>query len=246
MDRKEMVARLGEFFETKPRYLGPPSFAYLIETGDENYTIDREGNIMDSKDNRVDFEMLISGKKIEMATEMLPIESFEVTLKLDGHGATSLRNLANMIYSNQELIKKAFNLDYCLMEEDLIKRLNEKKNISIDDFQRIITSAEAEKHNALSFDFGKQLMTLKLSRHYLNLDETNAFMNLAVLMSDFAKTMKHVSSKPKETDNPKFAFRVWLIRLGMVGDRYKLDRKVLLSNLEGNSAFRTIGKEAGV
>ncbi|MBZ4647626.1 MAG: hypothetical protein JG777_3115, partial [Clostridia bacterium] len=37
----------------------------------------------------------------------------------------------------------------------------------------------------------------------------------------------------------KFTFRVFLIRLGMVGDEYKDTRKILLENLEGNSAFRS-------
>jgi hypothetical protein len=39
-------------------------------------------------------------------------------------------------------------------------------------------------------------------------------------------------------DNEKFAFRVFLIRLGFVGDDYKNARKILLRNLTGNSAFK--------
>jgi len=54
-----------------------------------------------------------------------------------------------------------------------------------------------------------------------------------------AKTLKHVSAKAKDTDNDKFTFRVFLIRLGMIGDEYKDTRKILLENLEGNSAFRS-------
>lgn len=45
--------------------------------------------------------------------------------------------------------------------------------------------------------------------------------------------------KAKETDNDKFTFRVWLVKIGMVGDEYKAARKVLIERLEGNSAFRS-------
>ena len=43
---------------------------------------------------------------------------------------------------------------------------------------------------------------------------------------------------PTETDNDKYAFRCFLLRLGFIGDEYKIARKVLLRNLTGNSAFR--------
>jgi hypothetical protein len=36
----------------------------------------------------------------------------------------------------------------------------------------------------------------------------------------------------------KFTFRVFLIRLGFIGDEYKTTRRILLQNLSGNSAWR--------
>jgi len=53
-----------------------------------------------------------------------------------------------------------------------------------------------------------------------------------------AKEQKRVMAKEKPVENEKFAFRVFLIRLGFVGDEYKAARKVLLKNLSGNSAFK--------
>jgi len=53
-----------------------------------------------------------------------------------------------------------------------------------------------------------------------------------------AKEQKRVTAKEKPVDNEKFAFRVFLIRLGFVGDEYKAARKILLRNLSGNSAFK--------
>ncbi|WP_352404336.1 hypothetical protein [Sporanaerobacter acetigenes] len=61
MDRKEMVKILGEHFGVKPKYLGVPSFQYQIETPKETYIIDREGKIMTSLGEEVEFEELLAG-----------------------------------------------------------------------------------------------------------------------------------------------------------------------------------------
>jgi len=52
-----------------------------------------------------------------------------------------------------------------------------------------------------------------------------------------AKEQKRVTAKEKPVENEKFAFRVFLIRLGFVGDEYKAARRILLKNLSGNSAY---------
>lgn len=53
-----------------------------------------------------------------------------------------------------------------------------------------------------------------------------------------AKLQKRVTAQEKVVENEKFAFRVFLIRLGFVGDEYKSARQILLKNLSGNSAFK--------
>ena len=40
------------------------------------------------------------------------------------------------------------------------------------------------------------------------------------------------------TDNPKFTFRCWLLRLGFIGDEFETARTHLLANLPGNAAWR--------
>ena len=58
-----------------------------------------------------------------------------------------------------------------------------------------------------------------------------------------AKNQKRVTAKEKETDNDKYAFRCFLLRLGFIGDNYKAERKILLRNLSGNSAFKVHGSK---
>ena len=65
-----------------------------------------------------------------------------------------------------------------------------------------------------------------------------AYTQFISRLCDMARDAKRVSSKPTETDNDKYAFRCFLLRLGFIGKEYKTARKILLRNLTGNSAFR--------
>ncbi len=40
------------------------------------------------------------------------------------------------------------------------------------------------------------------------------------------------------SDNEKYTFRTWLLRLGLIGDEFKTARQHLLKNLEGNIAWK--------
>lgn len=71
-------------------------------------------------------------------------------------------------------------------------------------------------------------------------DETTAYTQFISRLCDMARDAKRVSSKPTETDNDKYAFRCFLLRLGFIGKEYKSVRKILLRNLTGNSAFRRV------
>lgn len=54
-----------------------------------------------------------------------------------------------------------------------------------------------------------------------------------------AQRQKSVPAKAKEVENPKYAFRCFLLCFGMIGDRYKSNHCVLLQNLHGNSVWKS-------
>lgn len=70
-------------------------------------------------------------------------------------------------------------------------------------------------------------------------EESQAYARLIEKLIDMAKNAKRVTAKEKEPVNPKYEFRCFLLRLGFIGDEYKQDRKVLLQNLSGSSAFKS-------
>jgi hypothetical protein len=77
-------------------------------------------------------------------------------------------------------------------------------------------------------------------------DEVLAYSRFIGALCAAAKEQKRVTAKEKDVDNEKFAFRVFLIRLGFVGDEYKVARRILLKNLSGNSAFKSGAPKAEV
>jgi len=70
-------------------------------------------------------------------------------------------------------------------------------------------------------------------------EEAKAYTHLVTALCDMARTQKRITAKEKDTANEKYAFRCFLLRLGFIGPEYKEERKILLRNLSGNSAFKS-------
>ena len=73
----------------------------------------------------------------------------------------------------------------------------------------------------------------------------NAYAKFITMLCEFAKNLQRVVNKPDASDNEKYAFRCFLLRLGMIGEEYKPVRRVLLRRLTGSSAFRHGKPEGG-
>jgi hypothetical protein len=68
-------------------------------------------------------------------------------------------------------------------------------------------------------------------------EEMDAYVRFNEAVVNLVKKQKRILDKEHETENEKYAFRCFLLRLGFIGDEYKNARKILLKNLTGNSAF---------
>lgn len=245
MDRKEIVKVLNEHFGVKAEYMGVPSFAYQIKTEAGTYTIDKMGKITNAEGIELELEAILNPVvEIQEQEEKTVIEEIKetepqnlklvISVPMAGHTGISLRNLVNMIYSKQELIQKSLGIEESIVGEELIKELNETKISTMDDFKKAIDGKEDSIQ--IEFDFEKH----RIAFNFIKAEAENitAYTQFIELLNKSAKELKHASYKAKITDNPKFTFRVFLIRLGMIGDEYKNARKILLEKLEGNGAFR--------
>ena len=75
-------------------------------------------------------------------------------------------------------------------------------------------------------------------------DHFNAYTQFITAITKMAKEQKRILGREREVENEKYAFRCFLLRLGFIGDEYKLARKILLENLEGSAAFKMKKEEA--
>ena len=90
------------------------------------------------------------------------------------------------------------------------------------------------------FQFDNPGTTLDGKRYYggLHAGQLKSYIQLCLALSNKAKEVRTASPKKQETDNPKYAMRTWLLRLGFIGDEFKTARDILTRNLEGNAAWR--------
>ncbi|RUS44569.1 hypothetical protein [Cohnella sp. AR92] len=169
------------------------------------------------------------------------ITDLEVTVPLEGHTAQTLRNLVNLIFSRQVLIAKAVGFNGNIIDEGFITAIQDP-SLDTDEKQMSKIAELQYLCPGITFDFDKQMLAFKFFLGEQTTETVQAYTQFVALLNHTAKKLKYASSKSKETDNDKFTFRLFLIRLGMVGDEYKIARKVLLDKLEGNSAFRSGSK----
>ena len=127
------------------------------------------------------------------------------------------------------------------MDKDLITALDDAGVItSATDFISMVK--EQGGLTGLSFEGDKVSFTgFPLTE---DADRNKAFQQIACLMNKHALEQKRIQAKVVNDDNERYAFRIWLLRIGMNGDEFKTSRKILMENLSGHTAFRTKEEEA--
>ena len=69
-------------------------------------------------------------------------------------------------------------------------------------------------------------------------DHRETCTRFLLMIVRMAQKLTRVNSRKFCPENEKYAFRCFLIRLGMIGSEYKLDRAYLLSHLPGSAAYK--------
>lgn len=72
-------------------------------------------------------------------------------------------------------------------------------------------------------------------------DSSAAYTHFISALCEMSRNAKRVTATEKPVENEKYAFRCFLLRLGFIGSEYKAERKILLKNLTGSSAFKDGG-----
>ena len=126
--------------------------------------------------------------------------------------------------------------------------LKDTTEAAIDNLRRMIDSKATLIKKALAADN----LEIKLTDERIRFpwfdripepEVVNAAAHFIGKMLAAAKNQKRVTAKEKETDNEKYAFRCFLLRLGFIGEEFKETRRTLLRNLTGSAAFRSGAKK---
>ncbi|WP_295094722.1 amidoligase family protein [Ruminococcus sp.] len=184
-----------------------------------------------------------------------------------GHTAQTLRNLANIMASHEQLIAEAIKIDHFRMNQycrtvnpNFLKQLNTKKPKTMAQLADIwygsqgCDSGRTAHYNSsryhmlnLHATFTKGTVEFRLfqfdrpengKRNGLHAGQLKSYIQLCLALNQMAKDQKSASSKPQQHENPKFAMRTWLNRLGFIGEEFATAREFLTKNLSGNAAWR--------
>ena len=211
-DRKRLVTTLSKITGVKAKYLGMPSMAY--EVGD--FIIDKDGTL--ELTGKADSE------EIERVAGHLASEGFIAEEEIS---ATEGRQTADSEEFGLTVSMPRSNFSEGALEN--LQALVEAKGELIHHALNVEELPIEVSEDEVSFPWFEELPTP---------EETKAYNHFISALCDMAINQKRITVKEKDIENEKHAFRCFLLRLGFIGKEYKEERKILLRNLTGSSAFK--------
>ena len=214
--RKAMVTAIEKEIGGKARYLGVPSCAYEIG----NYTVGRNGELEFGDFDDID-EVAPIVDTCVMATGITPAEweGNKDAEETETEGAMEL----------------TVTIPFTKVNVGNLTSLLEAKGSLIKDALGITDLRFEMNEDSVSFPWFSKVEP----------EEAMTYTKFIPAICEMTMKQKRITAKPKENENEKYAFRCFLLRLGFIGDEYKADRKLLLSKLNGSSAFKSGAKKGG-
>lgn len=246
-ERKALVEAVSRILEKPAVYLGAPTFAYAIG----GCNVDKNGTLIVPEDTGQDVVnwLLASLQEQGFIAENSSVE--------DSPAAEATADTAEAATENvvaEALETAASDTDTATLSapddsaQDNTLTIEMPKagftDISLDNLQKIISSKTALLKKALGtdnlavIDTGDTLKFPWFTLHGLE-GEADAYSRLAAAICGMARKRKRVTAKEHDGGNDKFAFRLFLVQLGFIGEEYKTARRILLRNLTGNSSWKS-------
>lgn len=222
-ERKALVTAIGEILEVRPKYKGMPSAAYEIDY----FTVTKNGTL--EFDDRADSE------EVENLLEQLadrgivaaPAEMVQTWLN------AKVEELSEKRETESQAANVGLTVEIPLDKVavgNLTKLLDAKGNLIRKALG--ITDLRIEVlEDRVAFPWFSQV----------DADSAAAYTHFISALCEMSRNAKRVTATEKPVDNEKYAFRCFLLRLGFIGSEYKAERKILLKNLSGSSAFKNGG-----
>lgn len=271
---------LGEYFGQEPYYEGGTYKAWDIrDPHGRKWMVESDSSIIPTGDNDTKCELVtpvLTYDDIETLQEVARLLrragakanadyrcGVHIHIGAEGHTAQSLRNLANIMASREQLIGKAIRLGqnrmtYCkVTDQEFLKRLNRTKPQTMEQLKKVWYNDNNSYHGHyndtryhmlnLHATFTKGTVEFRLfnfakpaggKQNGIHAGELKAWIQLCMAMSQQAKMVKTASPKQPQVENEKFSMRTWMNRLGLIGEEFKTARTLLMRNLDGDAAWR--------
>ena len=214
--RKKTVEIVGRTLGVQPIYCGAPTFAYKVGT----FEITRDGSICfgdevdEGEVERVRTALRGAGFAAEEDESEMTMAEVETAAMTDDENSLTI-SLPRSSFTETALK----NLDALLASKGHLIQ----KAFNIEKAAYTLT----EETIKFAWFHGK-----------IAEDTVRAYTDFISKLCEMAQRQKRAVAKEKPTENEKYTFRCFLLRLGMIGDAYKTSRKILLQNLTGSSAFK--------
>lgn len=169
--------------------------------------------------------------------------------------AAKMRNLVNIVASKEDMIYRALQVSsgrersYCRrIEPWFLEELNQKKPRTMEQLKNIWYRGDdgssehyhASRYHCLNLHsvFQKGTVEFRAFNGEIHAGKIKAYIQFCLAITAQALNQRSASPTKTVTSNEKYSFRVWLLRLGMIGDEFKTARLHLLNHLDGNVAWR--------
>ena len=209
--RKKTVEIVGRTLGVQPIYCGAPTFAYRVGA----FEITRDGSIC-------------FGDEVDEAE----VERVRTALRGAGFAAEEDESEMTMAEVDSEEDSPAISIPRTFLTETGRRNLD-----------ALLASKGKLIQKAFNIEKAAYTLTdetIKFAWFHGKIaeDTVRAYTDFISKLCEMAQKQKRAVAKEKVVENEKYAFRCFLLRLGMIGDDYKTSRRILLQNLTGSSAFK--------
>ena len=223
--RKELVKVIADATGAKAEYKFMPTCNYEIDY----FTVTKDGTLL--FDDRADSE------EVEQVLEAIAAAGFECEAHDGEERTTEEESKATDTAPQEETVGLTVGIPLDKVAVGNLTKLLDAKGGLI---------KKALGVDVLPIEIQKDRVAFPWFPELPDADAVKAYTHFITALCEMSKNAKRVTVTEKKVDNEKYAFRCFLQRLGFIGSEYKTERKILLKNLTGSSAFKNGGADHAV
>ena len=223
--RKELVKVIADATGAKAEYKFMPTCNYEIDY----FTVTKDGMLL--FDDRADSE------EVEQVLEAIAAAGFECEAHDGEERTTEEESKATDTAPQEETVGLTVGIPLDKVAVGNLTKLLDAKGGLI---------KKALGVDVLPIEIQKDRVAFPWFPELPDADAVKAYTHFITALCEMSKNAKRVTVTEKKVDNEKYAFRCFLLRLGFIGSEYKTERKILLKNLTGSSAFKNGGADHAV